>query len=77
MFDRESALARIVAGKCACAGCAGELTDPAKSRGSWRFCRICRCAWKTSTIDGQDYATAIHAPVHALAPSDPPAGKRP
>jgi hypothetical protein len=38
------------------------------------FCRNCRCAWKTST--GQEYATAIHAPIHTLAPSDPPAGKR-
>jgi hypothetical protein len=76
MFDRAAALARVAVGKCACPGCSGELTDPARSRGGWSFCRSCRCAWKTSIIDGQEYATAIHAPVHALAPSDPPASKR-
>ena len=42
-----------------------DLTDPARSR----------CAWKTSTIDGQEDAPAIRAPVHALAPSDPGAGQ--
>jgi hypothetical protein len=76
MFDRAAALARVAVGKCACSGCSGELTDPARSRGGWSFCRSCRCAWKTSTIDGQQYATAIHAPIHTLAPGDPPADKR-
>jgi len=76
MFDRTMALSRVGARQCACPGCAGVLTDPARSRGGWSFCRSCRCAWKTSTIDGQEYATAIHAPVHTLAPSDPPADKR-
>jgi hypothetical protein len=69
MFDRGVALSRLEAGKCACHGCAGELTDAALSRGGWRFCRNCRCAWKASTIDGQEYATAIHRPIHALAAS--------
>jgi hypothetical protein len=76
MFDRAAALACVGVGKCACSGCSGELTDPALSRGGWSFCRNCRCAWKTSMIDGQEYATAIHSPVHALGPSGPPAGKR-
>ena len=76
MFDRAAALTRVRVGKCACSGCSGDLTDPGRSRGGWSFCRSCRCAWKTSTIDGQEYATAIHTPVHTLAPRDPPAAKR-
>jgi len=76
MFDRATALARVATGKCACPGCRGELTDPARSRGGWSFCRACRCAWKTTTIDGQEYATAIHAPVHTFVSSDSPVGKR-
>src|SRR5450759_2246817 len=71
MFDRATALARIDANICACPGCSGELTDSARSRGGWRFCRICHCAWKISTIDRQDYATAIHSPIHTLAPTGP------
>jgi hypothetical protein len=66
MFDRTRAVARIETGKCACGGCRGELTDAALSRGNWRFCRVGRCAWKVSAIDGQTYATAIHSPGHAL-----------
>ena len=46
--------------------CNGKLTDAALSRGNWRFCRICRCAWKVTMIDGQSYATAIHSPAHAI-----------
>ena len=66
MFDRARAVAQVAAGNCACAGCRGELTDAALSRGNWRFCRVCRCAWKVSAIDGQTYATAIHSPAHAI-----------
>jgi len=66
MFDRAHALVELAAGICACRGCDGELTDAALSRGNWRFCRTCRCAWKVAIIDGQIYATAIHSPAHAL-----------
>jgi hypothetical protein len=66
MFDRARAIAEVAAGNCACAGCRGGLTDAALSRGNWRFCRVCRCAWKVSAIDGQTYATAIHSPAHAI-----------
>jgi len=65
MFDRAKAVAEIEAGVCACKACHGQLTDAALSRGSWRFCRVCRCAWKVSTIDRQTYATAIHSPAHS------------
>ena len=79
MFDRSRAIAEIEAGRCACISCPGQLTDAALSRGNWRFCRFCRCAWKLSAIDGQTYATAIHSPAHpehskqrdARLPSDP------
>jgi hypothetical protein len=66
MFDRARAVAQVGAGNCACAGCRGGLTDAALSRGNWRFCHVCRCAWKVSPIDGQTYATAIHSPGHAI-----------
>jgi hypothetical protein len=66
MFDRARAVAAVEAGNCACGACRGELTDAALSRGNWRFCRVCRCAWKVSVIDGQTYATAIPSPAHAL-----------
>jgi hypothetical protein len=65
MFDRAHAVVKLEAGNCACYACDGELTDAALSRGNWRFCRLCRCAWKVSTIDWQKYATAIHSPAHA------------
>ena len=65
MFDRAHAVAKLEVGKCACRGCEGGLTDAALSRGNWRFCRLCRCAWKLSTIDSQIYATAIHSPTHS------------
>jgi hypothetical protein len=65
MFDRDQAVKRIEAGRCACHECTGRLTDASLSRGNWRFCRVCRCAWKVSVIDRQTYATAIHSPVHA------------
>jgi hypothetical protein len=71
MFDRAAALGRLQAGKCACGDCPGELTDAALSQGDWRFCRNCRCAWKVSTINGQAYATSIHAPLHAPVPAQP------
>ena len=66
MFDRARAVAQIETGKCACGGCRGELTDAALSRGNWRFCRVCRCAWKISALDGHTYATAIPSSAHAI-----------
>jgi len=53
MFERDQAVERIDAGRCACHECTGRLTDAALSRGNWRFCRVCRCAWKVSVIDRQ------------------------
>jgi hypothetical protein len=64
MFDRSRAVSRIDASQCACDACNGRLTDASLSPGNWRFCRICRCAWKVSVIDHQTYATAIHSPLH-------------
>jgi len=46
MFDRARSLKLIESRSCACTGCAGRLTDPARSRGGWGFCRECRCGWK-------------------------------
>jgi len=69
MFDRAKAIAQVNEGVCACEKCKGTLTEAALSPGRWRFCRICRCAWKVSTIDRQVYATAIHAPSHTLEPT--------
>jgi len=71
MFDRTAALILVETGKCACEGCSGELTDAALSQGGWQFSRSCRCAWKASTINGQAYAAAIHAPVHTAPPAEP------
>lgn len=64
MFDRAIALACLEAGRCACAGCEGTLTDATLSRGGWQFCRRCRCAWKIEVIDGKRYASAIPSPAH-------------
>jgi hypothetical protein len=66
VFDGTRAVAEVEAGKCACHACHGELTDAALSRGNWRFCRVCRCAWKLSAIDGQTYATAVPSPAHTV-----------
>ncbi len=66
MFDRAKALTLVDAGLCACDNCGGTLTDAALSRGAWRFCRVCRCAWKVTKIDRQEYAAAIHVPPHSL-----------
>ncbi len=66
MFDRTRAVAQVEAGDCACTGCRGKLSNAALSQGRWRFCRVCRCAWKVSAIDGQTYATAIHSSAHAI-----------
>ena len=55
MFDRAVALELLGAGRCACESCAGELTDAELSKGGWRFCRICRCAWQISVINGQAF----------------------
>jgi hypothetical protein len=68
MFDRVGALKRIESGNCACTGCVGRLTEAALSRGGWCSCRDCRCAWKSSIIDGHEYATTIPSPVHATRP---------
>jgi hypothetical protein len=65
MFDRSQALSRIGAGSCACAACGGRLSEPALSPGGWGFCRICRCAWKVSAIDGHEYATTIPSTEHS------------
>lgn len=65
MFDRAEAVALVERGICACETCKGTLTEAARSRGGWRFCRKCRCAWKVSEIDRQTYAAAIHASIHS------------
>lgn len=38
--------ALIEQGRCACEGCSGTLTDPARSPTGWAFCRLCCCAHK-------------------------------
>src|SRR6266851_3289831 len=64
VFDNAVAVDLIAKRCCACPGCAGSLTESDRSPGGWGFCRVCRCAWKTSTIDGRPYATAIHTTLH-------------
>jgi hypothetical protein len=68
MFDRDRAVTDIEAGQCPCGDCRGDLTVAALSRGNWRFCRVYRCAWKVSVIDGQTCATAIHTASHVPKP---------
>ncbi len=58
MFNREQVIKRIASGRCACAGCLGQLTDPARSKGGWGFCRACGCAWQIATPDGHAYGQA-------------------
>jgi hypothetical protein len=65
MFDEERGIQVIESGRCACTACPGQLTNAALSAGGWGFCRICRCAWKVSAIDGHQYATTIPSPLHA------------
>src|ERR1700730_18415257 len=67
MFDRARSLKLIESRSCACTGCAGQLTDAARSRGGWGFCQECRCAWMISTIDGHVYATMIPSQAHPSA----------
>src|SRR5216683_1537717 len=50
MFNRNEAIKRIAFGRCACADCSGHLTDPARSKGGWGFCRDCGCAWQVATL---------------------------
>jgi hypothetical protein len=67
MFDRARAVTQVAKRNCQLKlTTAASATDAALSRGDWRFCRVCRCAWKVSAIDGQTYATAIHSPAHAI-----------
>jgi hypothetical protein len=67
VFDRDLAIKEIASGECPCSACKGLLTDPAKSRGGWAFCKTCACAWQISIRDGHRYAAtvplAIHRPV--------------
>ncbi len=40
-----------------CPACGATLTDPLRSAGGWRHCRICRRAWAVETVDGQPRPT--------------------
>jgi len=71
MFDSVSAIRRVRAGDCACGGCPGQLSDPARSKGGWGFCRVCRCAWQVSAPDGHEYAATVPSDVHRPPPSVP------
>jgi len=71
MFDGARSLQRIESRSCACTGCAGRLTDAARSRGGWGFCRESRCTWMISAIDGHVYATMIPSPAHASGGKQP------
>jgi hypothetical protein len=70
MFDNAEALARLAHRLCACRACTGMLTEEQRSPGGWGFCRVCRCAWKVSNIDGRAYAIAIHSPQHSAPARD-------
>jgi hypothetical protein len=65
VFDNAVAVDQIAQLRCACPNCSGSLTEASRSPSGWGFCRVCRCAWKLSTIDGVRYATAIHSVGHA------------
>jgi len=67
MFDRERAIADIAAGRCPCAAFPGILSDPARSRGGWGFCRACGCAWQVSDIDQMRYAATVPGSPHRQA----------
>ena len=67
MFDRETAIAMIEAGSCACPSCRGQLTVGKLSPRGWRHCKVCRCAWRVQLISGTRYAASIHAPIHTKA----------
>jgi hypothetical protein len=69
MFERERAIADIAAGRCPCAACPGALSDPARSRGGWGFCRACGCAWQASDIDQKRYAATVPGERHREAPA--------
>jgi hypothetical protein len=73
MFNREVAIKRIGSGRCACAACSGQLTDPARSKGGWGFCRVCRCAWQVSAPDwgGRKYTAMVPSATHRPPPSPP------
>jgi hypothetical protein len=67
VFNREKAIVDISAGHCPCAACNGKLSDPARSRGGWGFCRACGCAWQVSEIDRKPYAATVPADRHGQA----------
>jgi hypothetical protein len=68
MFTRNEAIKRIASGRCACADCPGRLTDPARSKGGWGFCRACGCAWQIATPDGHAYAATVPSAMHREMP---------
>ena len=69
MFDGERAIADFAAGRCPCAACPGRLSDPARSRCGWCFCRACGCAWQASVIDQKQYAATVPGDRHRAAPA--------
>jgi hypothetical protein len=70
MFNRDLAIKRIASGRCACADCSGQLTDPARSKGGWGFCSVCQCAWQIATPDGHAYAATVPAGRHRQITGD-------
>ena len=44
--------------------CAGQLTDAAKSKGGWAFCKRCGCAWQVAKLDEHEYAATVPAAAH-------------
>jgi hypothetical protein len=73
MFDRAAAIHQIQQGRCPCQCCDGTLTDPARSKGGWGFCRDCSCAWQVSASDGHGYAATVPSELHR----PPPTASRP
>jgi hypothetical protein len=59
MFNRDQAIKQISVGRCPCSSCPGQLTDPARIRGGWAFCKICASAWQISIVDGHRYAATV------------------
>src|SRR5260370_29812456 len=64
LFNRDQAFKPASRPGAAPADCAGQLTDPARSKGGWGFCRVCRCAWQVAASDGHAYAATVPSAMH-------------